>query len=164
MGCIRAPVYRHPVVSFDHHQLHLLASMSGVPAASFLAPRSKRTDTYSPSVSTPRTLASTATSTATAPPGPSTSTSHLNYAPVFNNALEAYKRKTKTDLASHPLLPKLQSCDSPAAILSVLVDQTPAFSQSQNGDDRLTNWVSPTVNVLYSFSTALDGNVDRVNI
>ncbi|KAH9988866.1 hypothetical protein BJV77DRAFT_1151707, partial [Russula vinacea] len=94
----------------------------------------------------------------------STSTSHSNFVSIFNAALETYKRKTKNDLASHPLLPTLQSCDSPEAILTVLRDQIPAFSQSQNGDDGLTKWVAPTVNVLYAFSATIGGGVGLVNI
>jgi hypothetical protein len=98
---------------------------------------------------------------------PSTSTSHSNFVSIFNAALEAYKRRTKTDLASHPLLPSLQSCDSPEAILTVLREQIPAFSQSKDDDDGLTKWVTPTVNVLYSFSDALGqgiGVIGLVNI
>ncbi|KAI0264553.1 hypothetical protein BGY98DRAFT_1192114 [Russula aff. rugulosa BPL654] len=77
---------------------------------------------------------------------PSTSTSHSNFASIFNAALEKYKHKTKQDLAKHPLLPRLQSCDSPEAIFT-------------NGDDGLTTWVTPTVNVLYSFSATIGGVV-----
>jgi hypothetical protein len=95
---------------------------------------------------------------------PSTSTSHSNFASIFNAALEKYKRKTKQDLAEHPLLPRLQSCESPEAILTVLRDQAPEFHQSQNNDDGLTTWVTPTVNVLYSFSATLGGVVGLVNI
>jgi hypothetical protein len=86
---------------------------------------------------------------------PSTSTSHTNFASILSAALEKYNRKTKQDLANHPLLPSFQSCNSPEAILTVLREQTPEFNQSQNGDDRLTNWVAPTVNVLYSFFATL---------
>jgi hypothetical protein len=85
----------------------------------------------------------------------STSTSHSNFASTFNAALETYKRKTKKDLAKHPLLSRLQSCESPEAILNVLQEQIPASSQSQNSDNGLMKWVIPTVNVLYSFSAAL---------
>jgi hypothetical protein len=95
---------------------------------------------------------------------PSTSTSRSNFAFIFNAALETYKRKTKEDLASHPLLPSLQSCDSPDAILAVLRQQIPAFSQSQSGEDGLTKWVTPTINVLYSFSATLGGGVGLVSI
>jgi hypothetical protein len=95
---------------------------------------------------------------------PSTSTSHSNFASIFNAALEAYKNKTKKDLTSHPLLPNLQSCESPEAVLTVLREQIPAFTQSQNSDDGLTKWVAPTVNVMYSFSATLGQGVGMVNI
>jgi hypothetical protein len=95
---------------------------------------------------------------------PSTSTSQSNFLPIFNAALESYKRKTKKDLASHPLLSDLQSCDSPEAVLTVLRDQIPAFNQSQNPDDGLTKWVIPTVNVLYTFSGTIGQGVGLVNI
>ena len=95
---------------------------------------------------------------------PSTSTPHSNFVPIFNAALESYKRKTKKDLASHPLLSNLQSCDSPEAVLTVLRDQIPAFNQSQNRGDGLTKWVIPTVNVLYTFSATVGQGVGLVNI
>ena len=92
-----------------------------------------------------------------------TSTSQSNFASIFNAALESYKRKTKNDLASHPLLPNLQSCDSPDAVLTVLRDQIPAFNQSLNGDDGFIKWVTPTVNVLFSFSGTIGQGVGLVN-
>ena len=95
---------------------------------------------------------------------PSASTSHSNFVSVFNAALEEYKRKTKKDLTSHPLLPSLESCDSPEAILTVLRDQIPGFSKSQDGDDGLTKWVTPTVNVLYAFSDTLGQGIGLVLI
>ena len=97
-------------------------------------------------------------------PGPSTSTSQSNFASIFNAALESYKHKTKNDLASHPILPSLQSCDSPDAVLTVLRDEVPAFNQSPNGEDGLSKWVTPTVNVLYSFSGIIGQGVGLVNI
>ena len=95
---------------------------------------------------------------------PSTSTSHSNFASVLNLALDKYNRKTKQDLVNHPLLPRLQSCHSPEDILNVLREQSPEFNQSQNTDNGLTKWVTPTVNVLYSFSATLGGVVGLVNI
>ena len=95
---------------------------------------------------------------------PSTSTSQSNFTSIFNAALESYKRKTNKDLASHPLLSSLQSCDSPEAVLTVLRDQIPTFNQSQNGDDGPTKWVAPTVNVLYAFSATVGQGVGQVCI
>src|SRR6266852_902184 len=95
---------------------------------------------------------------------PATSTPQSNFVPIFNAALESYKRKTKNDLASHPLLSSLQSCDSPEAVLDVLRAQIPAFNQTQNRDNGLTKWVTPTVNVLYTFSATVGQGVGLVNI
>ena len=95
---------------------------------------------------------------------PSTSTSHSKFVPIFNAALDSYKRKTKNDLAKHPLLSNLQSCDSPEAVITVLREQIPAFNQSQNRDDGLTKWVIPTVNVLYTFSGTIGQGVGLVII
>ena len=95
---------------------------------------------------------------------PSTSTSHSKFVPIFNAALETYRRKTKKDLASHPLLPSLESCDSPEAILAVFREQIPGFSESQDGDNGLTKWVTPTVNVLYAFSDTIGQGVGLVSI
>jgi hypothetical protein len=97
-------------------------------------------------------------------PSTSTSTSRSNFASIFNAALETYKRKTKKDLASNPFLPRLQFCNSPEAVLNVLREQIPTFGQSQNDDNGLTKWVTPTVNVLYAFSATLGGGVGLVSI
>jgi hypothetical protein len=98
------------------------------------------------------------------PSVPSMSTSHTNFASILNAALDSYRRKTKKDLASHPLLPILQRCDSPEAILSVLREQIPTFNQSQNSDDERSKWVIPTVKVLNAFSDTAGQVVGLVNI
>jgi hypothetical protein len=98
----------------------------------------------------------------TAPaPSPSSSPSS-NFQSVFNAALEAYEKITKNKLLSHPLATQLQSCDSPAAILSVLQELVQQFDQSRSGDERLRNWLDPTVNVLFAFSAALGEGVSLV--
>ena len=94
----------------------------------------------------------------------STSTSCPDFTTIFNAALESYRRKTKKDLASHPLLHRLQYCDSPEAILTVFREQVPAFNPSQNSDDEITKWVIPTVNVLNAYSGTLGQAVGLVNI
>ena len=111
----------------------------------------------------PLRLSSPHTIMSAGPSRASTSTSHSNFLSIFNSALESYKRKTKQDLISHPLLPTLQSCDSPEAILTVLRNQIPTFDQPQNGDDGLTKWVTPIVKVLYSFSATLGAGVGLVS-
>ena len=95
-----------------------------------------------------------------------TPTATSNYQVIFHNALEAYKKTTKKELRSHPLLPKLQACNSPDAVLTVLREQIPEFDQSHSTsgtNDKLTNWLNPTVNVLYSFSEAIGTGVGLVS-
>ena len=93
-----------------------------------------------------------------------TTSSSSNYQTIFDNAIEAYKKKTKKDLRSHPLLTKLETCNSPDAVLTLLREQIPALDQSRSVDDKLTKWLNPTVNVLYTFSEAIGGGIGLVNI
>ena len=92
------------------------------------------------------------------------SSSSSNFQSVFNAALEAYEKKTKCKLISHPLAAQLQSCDSPIAILSVLQDLIQKFDNSRSSDERLTNWLNPTVNVLYAFSDFIGQGVGLVSL
>ena len=86
-------------------------------------------------------------------------TSTSNYQTIFDNAIEAYKKKTKKNLRSHPLLAKIQACDSPDAVLNVFREKIPGFDQSQSTDYGLTKWLNPTVNVLFKFSVFLGGGI-----
>ena len=90
---------------------------------------------------------------------PTATTSSSNYQSIFDNAIEAYRKKTKKDLRSHPLLDKLQNCHSPDAVLTMLYEQIPGFDQSRATDDKLTRWLGPTVNILCTFSGVIGGGV-----
>ncbi|KAH9169401.1 hypothetical protein EDB89DRAFT_1908686 [Lactarius sanguifluus] len=81
---------------------------------------------------------------------------------IFQAALKSYQNQTKKDLVAHPLASQLQSCDSTNAILAVLQDQVREFDQARSGDERLTRWLIPTVNVLYTFSAAVSEGVGLV--
>ena len=85
----------------------------------------------------------------------STTTSPTNFETLITAALEEYKRKTKKDIASHPLAAELKSCDSPSAILAILRAQVQTFDKSQSTDEKMTKWLDPTVNVLYAFSAVV---------
>ncbi|KAH9976552.1 hypothetical protein BJV74DRAFT_798675 [Russula compacta] len=47
----------------------------------------------------------------------------------------------------------------PAAILSVLHDLVRKFDERRARDERLRNWLNPTVNVLYTFSATMNAGV-----
>ena len=90
---------------------------------------------------------------------PTATTLSSKYQSIFDGAVEAYKKKTKKDIRSHPLLDKLQNCDSPDAVLNMLYEQIPGFERSRGTDDKLTKWLNPTVNVLYAFSGVIGGGI-----
>ena len=83
---------------------------------------------------------------------------------IFQAALKSYQKQTKKDLLAHPLASQLQSCDSTTAILAILQDQVREFDKSHSGDERLTKWLGPTVNVLSAFSAAVSGGVSLVSL
>ncbi|KAH9022811.1 hypothetical protein EDB84DRAFT_489663 [Lactarius hengduanensis] len=93
---------------------------------------------------------------------PPIASSSSNFQAIFCASLDTYKKKTKKDLLAHPLMVQLQTCNSPTDILAVLHTQVQQFEKSTSGDDKLTKWLDPTVNVLYAFSAALGEGVGLV--
>ncbi|KAH8982424.1 hypothetical protein EDB92DRAFT_1894451 [Lactarius akahatsu] len=93
---------------------------------------------------------------------PTSKPTSSNFKVIFENALKAYKKTTKQDLIVHPLASPFQACNSPAAILTILQGQVDQFIQSRGGGERLKNWLSPTISVLYAFSATIGGDVGLV--
>jgi hypothetical protein len=92
----------------------------------------------------------------------STSSPSSNFNSIFHTAIESYEKKTKQDLLAHPLAAQLQACNSPDDILVVLQNKVEEFNQSRSADERLSRWLSPTINILYAFSATLGGGVGIV--
>ena len=93
-----------------------------------------------------------------------TADASLPFQTIFQGALKSYQKQTKEDLLSHPLASQLKDCDSTIAILTVLQDQVREFDKSRSGDERLTKWLGPTVNVLSAFSATISGGVCLVGL
>ena len=87
-----------------------------------------------------------------------------SFLPIFTAALDTYEKTTKKKLFTHPLAAQLQSCDSSTTILSVLQDLAQQLDESRSSDQRLTNWLNPTVNVLFAFSATLGEGVGLVGL
>ena len=94
---------------------------------------------------------------------PPTASSSSTLQTIFVASLKEYEKKTKKDLLTHPLMAQLQTCNSPTDILAILRAQVQQFEQSTSGDDKLTKWLNPTVNVLYAFSSVISAGVGLVN-
>ena len=82
---------------------------------------------------------------------------------IFVASLKEYEKKTKEELLIHPLMAKLQTCNSPTDILAVLRTHIQQFETSASVNNKLTRWLNPTVNVLYAFSSAFGAGVGLVN-
>jgi hypothetical protein len=95
---------------------------------------------------------------------PPETSSSSNYQLIFDNALTAYKRKAGNDLTADPLFRRLRSCDSPDATLILLRENIPGFDHSESSGHRLSNWLDPTVNVLYTFSSTIGGALSLVSV
>ena len=95
---------------------------------------------------------------------PAKSAASSHFQAIFQAALKSYQKQTKEDLLAHPLASQLQSCDSTAAIVAVLQEQVREFDKSRGGDERLTKWLGPTVNVLNAFSATVSGGVSLVSL
>ena len=93
------------------------------------------------------------------PTAPSPST----FQAIFAASLKAYEKKTKKDLLAHPLMAQLQSCHSSIDIMAILRNQVQQHEKSASADDKLTQWLNPTVNVLYAFSQVLGTGAGLVN-
>jgi hypothetical protein len=89
----------------------------------------------------------------------SSTSSSPNFQLIFNNALDAYKKRTKNDLLAHPLVAQLQTCTSSNAVLTLINQQVQGL---QRDDGRLTRWLDPTVRVLLAFSNTLGEGVSLV--
>ncbi|KAH9061877.1 hypothetical protein EDB87DRAFT_1576210 [Lactarius vividus] len=85
-----------------------------------------------------------------------------NLHPIFEKALKEYKKKTRKEISTHPLAEEIRGCGSIEAILTVLQGKANELNQSQSNDERLTKWLTPTVNVLSALSVTLGEGVGTV--
>ncbi len=87
-----------------------------------------------------------------------------NFAAIFDAASLEYKSLTKHDLATHPLAAAIESYNSPDSILNVFRKQASAFDKVRNGDNKLMEWLTPIVNILFTFSGTLGEGVGLVSL
>ena len=95
--------------------------------------------------------------------GQSANPSISNFTAIFEAASHEYKTLTKQDLATHPFAAELQGYNSPDSILNVFRDQAQAFDKFRKTDDRLMEWLTPIVNILFTFSESLGEGIGLVS-
>ena len=82
---------------------------------------------------------------------------------IFEKALKEYEKKTGKALTTHPLAVEINGCASTEAILAILESKCRDLDQSQKGDERLTKWLKPTVNILNALSPTFGTVVGMVS-
>ena len=90
---------------------------------------------------------------------PSTS----NFTAIFDAASHEYKTLTKNDLGTHPFAAALEGHNSPDSILNIFRKQAQAFDKFRNGNDKLMTWLTPIVNILFTFSATLGEGIGLVS-
>jgi hypothetical protein len=91
-----------------------------------------------------------------------TDSSSSNFQLMIDDALDTYKKRTKSDLLAHPLATRLQTSNTPSAIIALLQEQVQGLDQSRSSDERWSKWLDPTVNVLQAFSSILEAGASLV--
>jgi hypothetical protein len=100
---------------------------------------------------------STSNQTTDAPP--------TNFTTIFESASNKYKTLTGQDLRTHPLATELESHNnSPDSILGVFRKQARALDKFRSGDDKLMKYLTPIVNILFTFTTTAGANIGLVSL
>jgi hypothetical protein len=92
-----------------------------------------------------------------------TDSSTSNFTAIFDAASQEYKALTKQDLGTHPFAAALEGYNTPDAILGVFRKQAQAFDKLRKGEDKLMAWLTPIVNILFTFSATVGEGIGLVS-
>jgi hypothetical protein len=93
-----------------------------------------------------------------------TDLSTANFTAIFDAASNEYKTLTKRDLESHPFAVAFENSNSPDSVMKIFGKQAQAFDKFRNRDDKLMAWLTPIVNILFTFSGTLGEGIGLVSI
>jgi hypothetical protein len=82
---------------------------------------------------------------------------------LITDALVDYANITGIDLSKNPFAATIERANSPGAILELLLEREKAFKNYRKENRRLISCLSPTVNVIQTFSGILGGAVNMVS-
>src|SRR5258708_39420706 len=78
-----------------------------------------------------------------------------NFTSIFEEASNEYKTLIGQDLETHPLAAALHDYSSPDSILNVYRKQSRALDTLCKGDDKLMEYLSPIIYILFTISETL---------
>ena len=93
-----------------------------------------------------------------------TDLSITNFTAIFDAASNEYKTLTKQDLATHPYAAAFENSNSPDSVMNIFRRQAQAFDTFRKGDDKLMEWLTPIVNILFIFSGTLGEGISLVSL
>jgi hypothetical protein len=90
--------------------------------------------------------------------------SSANFTAIFDAASNEYKTLTKQDLETHPFAAAFENSYSPDSVMNIFRKQAQAFDTFRKGDDKLMAWLTPIVNILFTFSGALGEGTSSISL
>lgn len=87
-----------------------------------------------------------------------------NFTAIFDSAWSEYEKVTGNRLNTHPLTAQLDTCDSPRAVFEILRTQAQVFGKDRKVNEKLMEWLNPTVDILFVFSSMLVEGIGLVGI
>ncbi len=82
---------------------------------------------------------------------------------IFEAASTEYKALTGQDLGTHPFAFAIDSHNTPDSVLDVFRKQAQAFDKFRKANDKLMAWLTPIVNILFTFSATLGEGIGLVS-
>jgi hypothetical protein len=86
-----------------------------------------------------------------------------NLCSILDGASAQYKELTGRDLATDPLAANFDNWDSVDAVLELFQDQARKFNEVRRGNEKLMEWLRPTVQVMVSVSASLGNALSTVS-
>ena len=87
-----------------------------------------------------------------------------NLRSILDEAAVQYKELTEYNLATHPLAARFDNWDSADTILEVFQDQARKFNEFRKGNEKLMEWLKPTVQILVSISASFGNAATSVQL
>jgi hypothetical protein len=94
---------------------------------------------------------------------PTNDASVSRFSAIFEAASAEYKALTRQDLGTHPFAFAIDSHNTLDSVLDVFRKQAQAFDKFSKANDKLMAWLTPIVNILFTFSATLGEGIGLVS-
>ena len=95
---------------------------------------------------------------------PTTHASALRFTTIFDAASTEYEALTGKDLGTHPFTLAIDGHNTADSVLEVFRKQAQAFDKFRKANDKMMAWLTPIVNILFTFSATLGEGIGLVSL